>query len=54
MTEKKVVLEGGSPLLVVDGRPVAWYENWLKNCPEGWHSARALREGYDREHGWKA
>lgn len=27
----RVELVGGSPMLVVHGQPVLWYENWLRN-----------------------
>lgn len=32
----EIHLLGGSPLLVADGRPIAWFENWLHTGFEDW------------------
>lgn len=38
----RVALVGGSPLLIVDGAPVAWYENWIPVDPAPAMTAREL------------
>lgn len=33
MKRAGIVMINGSPLLEVDGRPAAWFENWILNDP---------------------
>lgn len=33
MKRTSVTRIGGSPALVVDGQPAAWFENWILNDP---------------------
>lgn len=33
MTRTSVTMIGGSPALVVDSQPAAWFENWILNDP---------------------